>query len=97
MALHLSLALCADLREVGVQRNQSRFAPGSAGRMAQRKKKLAILIQTVPNAVSLPRGPLCQRCHLHYDRDHHARNGAETRRKKKWAVGLIARLNLSYN
>lgn len=28
---------------------------------------------------------LCQRCHLHYDRDHHARNAAETRRKKKLA------------
>ena len=25
----------------------------------------------------------CQRCHLNYDRDHHAANAAETRRNKK--------------
>ena len=26
---------------------------------------------------------LCQRCHLAHDREHHARNAAETRRKKQ--------------
>lgn len=26
---------------------------------------------------------LCQRCHLHWDREHHQRNAAETIRKKK--------------
>lgn len=27
---------------------------------------------------------LCQRCHLRYDADHHAKNSKATREKKKW-------------
>ena len=30
---------------------------------------------------------LCQKCHLAWDRDHHNRNAAETRRRKKIAAG----------
>jgi hypothetical protein len=31
---------------------------------------------------------LCQRCHLRYDREHHARNAAHTRRSRKAAGDL---------
>lgn len=30
---------------------------------------------------------LCQSCHLRYDAEHHARNAAETRRRRKMAAG----------
>lgn len=32
---------------------------------------------------------LCQRCHLTYDAQHHARNAATTRHKKKLAAGQL--------
>jgi 5-methylcytosine-specific restriction endonuclease McrA len=32
---------------------------------------------------------LCQRCHLRYDAKHHARNAAETRRKKMRTLDLL--------
>lgn len=32
---------------------------------------------------------LCQRCHLTYDADHHARNAATTRHKHKLAAGQM--------
>lgn len=32
---------------------------------------------------------LCQRCHLAYDVDHHARNAAATRRRKKIDAGQL--------
>lgn len=31
----------------------------------------------------------CQRCHLAYDHEHHMRNGAETRRKRRAAGDLF--------
>lgn len=33
---------------------------------------------------------LCQRCHLRYDREQHARTAAETRRRKREAAGQLA-------
>ena len=35
---------------------------------------------------------MCQRCHLNYDKDHHARNAAKTRRKKRIAAGQLVLL-----
>lgn len=31
----------------------------------------------------------CQRCHLNYDKDHHARNAAITRREQRIAAGQL--------
>ena len=31
----------------------------------------------------------CQRCHLNYDKHHHAKNAAETRRRKKIDAGQL--------
>lgn len=31
----------------------------------------------------------CQRCHLHYDRHHHAANSAQTRRARKATVDMF--------
>lgn len=31
---------------------------------------------------------MCQRCHLHYDKDHHSKNSRETRNKKKGLTEL---------
>jgi hypothetical protein len=34
--------------------------------------------------------PLCQRCHLNHDREHHMRNAAETRRRRRMEKGQLA-------
>ena len=31
----------------------------------------------------------CQRCHLNYDKDHHALNAAKTRRSKEPQIDLV--------
>lgn len=36
---------------------------------------------------------MCQRCHLNYDKDYHARNAAKTRRQQRIAAGQLE-LNL---
>jgi len=35
---------------------------------------------------------MCQRCHLNYDKDHHALNAAKTRRKKRISAGQMVLL-----
>lgn len=83
---------CECLGECGIQHPSLRCDAIQNGQTAGGKRVIltvAHLDHTPENCAEDNLKAMCQRCHLRYDRDHHACNAAKTRRAKLASGDLI--------